>query len=91
MQRVRDTVPATVGSVASYIPQLAKAHADSFGAALCGVNGDFHSAGDDRLQFSIQSCVKPFTYLMACDDLGMRTVHDYVGAVYTPSMLAVYP
>eukprot|EP01051_Picozoa_sp_SAG22_P007708 SAG22_NODE_552_length_9177_cov_15.661489_2_plen_336_part_00 len=80
MERVRAAVPATAGSVAAYIPQLAKADPESFGAALCSVDGkEFHSAGDDRIRFSIQSCVKPFTYLMACDELGLRTVHDYVG------------
>ena len=79
MQVVRDAVPATAGRVAGYIPRLAEADPNTFGAAICSVNGDFHSAGDDRHRFSIQSCVKPFTYLMACEDLGLRTVHDYVG------------
>ena len=79
LERVRARVPPSAGAVASYIPQLAKADPETFGAALCSVNGELHSAGDDRARFSIQSCVKPFTYLMACDELGTERVHEYVG------------
>jgi len=38
-----------------------------------------HSFGDDKFKFSMQSCVTPFLYLMACQELGMRVVHGYVG------------
>ena len=79
MQQIRADVPHCSGKIATYIPQLAKANPETLAAAVCSVDGEFHSVGDDRLTFSIQSCVKPFTYLMACEELGMSTVHEYVG------------
>jgi glutaminase len=79
LQHVRANVPHSAGNVAKYIPQLAKANPETFAAAVCSVDGEFFSFGDDRLAFSIQSCVKPFTYLMACSELGVSTVHQYVG------------
>jgi len=81
MDRIRKEIPASgpnSGHVATYIPQLAKANPDSFGAAICSVNGEFYSCGDDQVPFSVQSCIKPFTYLIACDELSMTTVHQYV-------------
>ena len=79
LEAVREAIPASAGAVASYIPELGQANASTFGAALCSVRGDVHSVGHDRLPFSIQSCVKPFTYLMACDEIGMETTHEHVG------------
>ena len=76
---VRAAIPSSEGEVASYIPTLSSADASTFGAAVCSIQGDYHSVGDDRLPFSIQSCVKPFTYLMACDEIGMEATHEYVG------------
>ena len=40
LERVRARVPPSAGAVASYIPQLAKADPETFGAALCSVNGE---------------------------------------------------
>ena len=59
------------GEIAAYIPQLAKADPESLGAAFCTVGGDLRSFGDDELPFSFQSCVKPFTYLAACEEHGL--------------------
>ena len=67
------------GEIAAYIPQLAKADPESLGAAFCTVGGDLRSFGDDELPFSFQSCVKPFTYLAACEEHGLDYVHDHVG------------
>jgi len=82
MERIRKEIPSTgspsSGHVATYIPQLAKANPNTFGAAICSVNGEFYSCGDDQVPFSVQSCIKPFTYLVACDELSMTTVHQYV-------------
>ena len=61
MAVVQDTVPASEGRVATYIPQLAKANPETFGAAICGVKGEFVSSGDDTTVVGLQSCVKPFT------------------------------
>jgi len=65
--------------VATYIPQLAKANPQSMATAVCSVDGELASHGDDHLRFCIQSCVKPFTYLMACEELGINEVHQHVG------------
>ena len=40
LEAVRTAIPPSSGSIATYIPQLAKADPNSFGAALCSVNGD---------------------------------------------------
>lgn len=41
---------------ATYIPQLARASKDSWGVAVCTVDGQRHSVGDVNVPFTIQSC-----------------------------------
>jgi glutaminase len=67
------------GKVANYIPQLAKVDPEIMAVAVCSVDGQFFSKGDDEHRFCIQSCVKPFTYLMALEELGLDYVHKHVG------------
>ncbi len=67
------------GDVASYIPQLKKITPDKFGISICTVDGQRFSLGDCSEHFSIQSCFKPFNYLLALEEHGEDTVHKYIG------------
>ncbi|QNG17754.1 glutaminase [Rhodococcus triatomae] len=69
----------TNGAVADYIPELAQADPDRFAVALTTVDGRTYSAGDDDVEFSIQSISKPFAYAAALTDLGLDRVLDKVG------------
>lgn len=44
------------------------------------------SFGDAQKEFSIQSCVKPLMYAIACEENGVDRVREYVGI--EPSGLA---
>lgn len=52
------------GTVADYIPELAKVSADRFGMALIDLNGEVYGVGDYQEPFSIQSISKVFTLTM---------------------------
>ncbi|XP_038864485.1 glutaminase kidney isoform, mitochondrial-like [Salvelinus namaycush] len=67
------------GHVADYIPQLAKFSPDLWGVSLCTVDGQRHSAGDTKVPFCLQSCVKPLEYAIAVHEIGTEHVHRYVG------------
>ncbi|KAM6977606.1 glutaminase kidney isoform, mitochondrial [Aplochiton taeniatus] len=67
------------GQVADYIPQLAKFSPDLWGVSLCTVDGQRHSAGDTKVPFCLQSCVKPLEYAIAVHEGGTESVHHYVG------------
>jgi glutaminase len=47
------------GTVANYIPELAKADPASFGIALATVDGQVYEVGTTRQGFTIQSISKP--------------------------------
>lgn len=59
MERVRPYVGA--GTVADYIPQLAKVDPEQFGFTMATVGGDLHSIGSATIRFSMQSITKVFT------------------------------
>src|SRR4029079_6544167 len=50
------------GRVSDYIPELGKAHADTFGMALATVDGETYATGDADHLFTIQSDSKPIMY-----------------------------
>lgn len=52
------------GSVASYIPELAKVDGSQFGICLATVDGKEYHVGDASTKFSIQSIVKVFVLAM---------------------------
>lgn len=80
LQEVLDSlVDDRSGAVADYIPDLANANPDVFGVATTTVDGRTHSAGDDEVEFSIQSISKPFAYAAALTDRGFDTVLNTVG------------
>uniref|UniRef100_A0A7N9APB2 glutaminase n=1 Tax=Mastacembelus armatus TaxID=205130 RepID=A0A7N9APB2_9TELE len=67
------------GQVADYIPQLARFSPDLWGVALCTVDGQRHTAGDTKVPFCLQSCVKPLKYAIAVHDHGTEYVHRFIG------------
>jgi len=56
------------GSVATYIPELAKADPEWFGICLVTTGGHAYEVGDSRQPFTIQSISKPFVYGLALED-----------------------
>ncbi len=58
------------GTVASYIPQLARVEPDKFGIAVALVDGRVLAAGDADESFSIQSVSKVFTLTLALGKVG---------------------
>jgi len=76
-QTVLDEIDADIrpqlgagGTVASYIPALARVPAAQFGIALRTCDGEEASAGDAGTPFSIQSVSKLFTLTLAMQRLG---------------------
>lgn len=67
------------GTVATYIPELAKADPDWFGVCLVTANGAIYEVGDTRQEFTIQSISKPFVYGLALEDNSRATVLQKVG------------
>jgi glutaminase len=58
------------GTVADYIPELAKVDAGKFGIAVAMADGTVHAAGDAGVPFSIQSISKVFGLTMALGKVG---------------------
>lgn len=62
------------GAVAGHIPEMAGVDRDAFGICLATGDGYLYEVGDTRLDFTIQSISKPFTYGLALADLGIDAV-----------------
>lgn len=71
------------GTVASYIPELKKANQENLG--ICVVNSDFsfYHAGDSKIDFTMQSVIKPIILLLALMDKGEERVRKLVGVEAT--------
>jgi glutaminase len=67
------------GSVADYIPALAKASPEAFGVCLAGVRGRIFSIGDAEQEFTIQSISKLFVFALTCDILGPAEARGKLG------------
>ena len=67
------------GTVANYIPELARVNPDNFAIAACTVEGDQVSVGDDDAEWTLQSISKPFVYARALQLQGVEAVHQRVG------------
>ena len=63
------------GTVASYIPELAKVDLDQFGITVSTLDGDICCAGDADVPFSIQSVSKVFTLTLALGSIGDALWH----------------
>ncbi|MFT5878984.1 MAG: glutaminase [Moritella sp.] len=75
------------GHVADYIPALANVDANQLGIAVCMENGDFFTAGDTDIRFSIQSISKVFALTAALtrfseDELWSRVGREPSGQAY---------
>lgn len=60
LQQVNDS-----GSVANYIPELARVDPDQFGVHLSTITGENYPFGDAEKRFSIQSIAKVFSFVLA--------------------------
>ncbi|KAJ6780171.1 hypothetical protein PWT90_04399 [Aphanocladium album] len=67
------------GAPASYIETLAKADPSKLAVALAMVDGNIYSAGDDQVEFSMQSISKAFVYAIAIEDQGLPKVLEKIG------------
>lgn len=71
------------GTVASYIPELAKASKNEFGICIISNDDELAFAGDHEKRFTVQSIIKPIILLMALMDNGAGSVRDLVGVEAT--------
>lgn len=71
------------GSVASYIPELAKANADDLGILVMTSQGEEYGCGDHDKNFTIQSISKILILLMALMDNGIDKIKSQVGVEAT--------
>ncbi|KAM5354920.1 hypothetical protein ACJ41O_001566 [Fusarium nematophilum] len=78
-QVLENARPTESGAVANYIDVLAKADASKMAVALTTVDGNLYSAGDDDVEFSIQSISKAFVYALAIEDAGLQHVLEKIG------------
>ncbi|MEF3353768.1 glutaminase A [Paenibacillus sp. GYB006] len=77
---VKSSVPhSSAGKVASYIPELAKASHDALGITLLNTKGEFASAGNFEMRFTMQSISKVYTLILALMDNGEDKVFSKVG------------
>jgi glutaminase len=67
------------GTVAGYIPELAKANPDWFAICLATTDGHLYEIGDSDQPFTIQSISKPFVYGLAIEDRGREAVLRRIG------------
>lgn len=71
------------GTLANYIPELAKADINDFGICIVSENGQINFAGDYDKAFTMQSVVKPMILLTALMDRGEQCVRNLVGVEAT--------
>ncbi|MEA5553597.1 glutaminase A [Anabaena cylindrica UHCC 0172] len=67
------------GTVANYIPELAKVNPDLFSICIVTVDGQIYEVGDFQQLFTIQSISKVFVYGQALEDHGRDYVLTRVG------------
>ncbi|MDP5338627.1 MAG: glutaminase A [Nodularia sp. (in: cyanobacteria)] len=69
----------TEGTLANYIPELAKVNPELFSICIVTVDGQIYQVGDYQQQFTIQSISKVFAYGLALEDHGRDYVLTRVG------------
>ncbi|MFE1645033.1 glutaminase A [Microbacterium sp. P01] len=74
-----DVRPDDSGALAGYIPELAAADPSPLALAAVGPRGRVYTAGDDHVEFTIQSISKPFVLALALRELGRERVFASVG------------
>ncbi|CAI6088360.1 unnamed protein product [Clonostachys chloroleuca] len=78
-QVLENARPNDSGAPANYIETLANADTSKIAVALAMVDGQIYSAGDDQVEFSIQSISKAFVYAIAIEDAGLKRVLEKIG------------
>lgn len=69
----------TRGKLPTYIPELAKAHPESFAISIVTVEGKVLQVGDIQTFFTIQSIAKPLVHGLALETHGREKVLGMVG------------
>ena len=73
-------VPNMSGTIADYIPELAKSKAEWFGVSVVSADGKSQiDVGDSDQSFTIQSASKPFVFGLALEDHGREHVLSKIG------------
>src|SRR6202453_2444826 len=67
------------GSVADYIPALAKASPEAFGVAVAGVHGRVFTIRDAEQEFTIESISTLFVFALVCNTLGPAEARQKLG------------
>ncbi len=67
------------GSVARYIPELAKADPNHFGISVATTDGYVYEVGDSGVPFTIQSISKAFVFALALETVGAERVESVIG------------
>lgn len=73
----------SMGRVANYIPELAKADQHHFGICITDAEGNINKTGDSEVGFTMQSVVKPMILLSALSARGEDAVRALVGVEAT--------
>ena len=71
------------GTLANYIPELAKGNIDDLGIYVQRSDGRHYQVGDYKKRFTIQSVVKPILLLLALLDNGEEFVRSRIGVEAT--------
>jgi glutaminase len=71
--------PNDGGAVADYIPQLARVNPEYYSIAVCTVDGQRFSLGEDDIWYCVQSTCKPINYCIGLEEVGEEYVHNHVG------------
>lgn len=69
----------TDGTIADYIPELAKADPNWFGICVATRDGHLYEVGHTRQEFTIQSISKALSYGLALEDRGEEHVLSRIG------------
>lgn len=75
--------PLRDGTLASTIPELAKANPDWFGVCIVDTSGKVYEVGDSNKPFLIQSLAKPLLYGLALETHGRENVLAKIGVEVT--------
>ena len=76
---LEQVAPLEGGKAAQDIEALARVDTSKMAVAIATVDGTVYSAGDDVLEFSIQSISKAFVYALAISDVGISGVLEKIG------------